>query len=1155
MEIIEKYLPLNTKEKVDELMKDLHANPEEMTKKEYTKIRCEINKPKIQIYFQQFKSEFNYKPKNDNKKTTVKVSPQASEEKTNKKNHKVTSTYTSFEQLEDIGIMLPKAILGDNKYIAGTYIEMAFHNFYLTMNHICRKAIGKDIVEEAKPNFGTNPFDFANESYVWNPLFKELNSPHPEVAAKVEELYNKHFPFLTAFREYIKNATSQEYKNYTSHDILERISKTMRILRNVCAHSEIKLSPNQIATFKDNEHFILRSLLNCYKGSKEIIKARFNYQSEQMRCTDNYNVYQRPDNSDCHFTTFGIVAFASLFLEKKYSKIMSDKLHCVKKKDESIICEMLSAYRTRLFIRPMSSEKDTDAIALDILNELQRCPKELFDMLKPENQKEFRKAVQVDDTCTESEVLMIRHTDRFSHLLMKYIDDTRIFKNIRFQVSLGRYFHEFYNKNCIDNAQRVRSLHKDITGFGRITEIEEKRKEIWKPIIREYEDIHQNTKNEASYITDHRAAYVVNGNRVGLMISDNEDDVAFMPNLLEADRSVMAPTCWMSEYELPAMAFLLHLTNADSTVEEVIKQTVVKYKKLFEDIRDGRLIPQNNKDTLKAILTTQYGINSTDDIPKKLYNYLLSESINIKEKFNKWAETLIKSMIESTDYKKTKIDKQLETIKDTRKNKIGKRNYVTIKPGNLAQFLAKDIMFFQTGEDKLTGLNFQVLQGLIAQYSDGNFERLKRAFIEAHLTGDGGNPIITRLCAEEKQPKNTIEFYKAYLDIRKAYLTECLNSNAYDQLPFLHANRKKWQERDTEFYKALAGRYLKDEYGMKEFSKPLELPRGMFDEHIRKALSDIDSMKQLAADKGKNTSYLIYAYFMHVEEDNCQPFYNYARNYSIFDDLFRDKNSNNKEYRTPADIYTLLNNKEENSISKLIEAQPKEEKKKLRAHLSILKNTETDLKRYKVQDMLLFLIAKNILMSERSGSDKKELDKAISNIKLMNIHNGDVLSQKIPFSITVKTKSGEEKEIYQADLKLKNYIQFYRFLSDRRIESLLSLTEEDSVDRKLLEEEFIKYDKHQPDVLKEVLDYEREYFNANGLKKNGSELYDFNDMVRESTEFKTKEKDTLVDIRNSFAHLTYPKKKNVKDAAKAELKNKATTVVETFNNIIKSTGE
>lgn len=134
----------------------------------------------------------------------------------------------------------------------------------------------------------------------------------------------------------------------------------------------------------------------------------------------------------------------------------------------------------------MESQSGRMALALDMLNELQKCPSELFETLSPKDRSRFRVEVDItnssennsSDNSEESQVLMMRFQDRFPRLALRYIDECNVFDKIRFQLSLGKYRYAFYDKMCIDSKEpdRVRSLQKDLNGFGRLQEIEEERK-------------------------------------------------------------------------------------------------------------------------------------------------------------------------------------------------------------------------------------------------------------------------------------------------------------------------------------------------------------------------------------------------------------------------------------------------------------------------------------------------------------------------------------------------------------------------------------------------------------------------------------------------------------------------------------------------------
>lgn len=158
-----------------------------------------------------------------------------------------------------------------------------------------------------------------------------------------------------------------------------------------------------------------------------------------------------------------------------------DKEHkeAMKKIDKKYGFEMLGVYCTKLPAAKYDVTTNNVALALDILNELSKCPDELYSLLSPQNQNRFRFLDEM-----YNEVFMCRKTDRFANLVMEYIDKNNLFERIRFQVSLGKYRYKFYNKTCIDGSNQVRSLQKDLNGFGRIDKMNEIRKTQRNNLIR-----------------------------------------------------------------------------------------------------------------------------------------------------------------------------------------------------------------------------------------------------------------------------------------------------------------------------------------------------------------------------------------------------------------------------------------------------------------------------------------------------------------------------------------------------------------------------------------------------------------------------------------------------------------------------------------------
>ena len=1173
--IIDKYMPLNDWNRIESLIGELRAIPGAMNCAVRRAVFENIKKAKLQIKFNDQYPESIFTDKNGSI-PIVGTAETNNPENGGNNECEQSNNYLSIDYL-------PRVTQEDKKSVYGTYFEMAFHNFFITLHHIYSLIFGEDIMEVAKSEYSqtqTDSFqdDFANKYTVWNPLFTKLRRAKAEQKERFEELAIKHFPFLKAL-----DALKGENR-VSKVDALERFSVVVRELRNIYLHYCIIPSDKQKKEYSDNISFIFDLMDLLFTGAKREVKARFALSDDQMSCADKYETNSDRSLRDIHgktvrivpkknfryhlykvgddakiITPFGLVFLASLFLEKKYAKILSDKAHVVRLNDKGVICEMISVYRIRLHINRLSISKSTDTLALDIINELQRCPKKVFELLPPVAQQRFRVK---PESSHDPEALIVRHNDRFVHLLLKYIDDAKLFEHIRFQVSLGRYFFRFYDKICIDTSseKRVRSICKDVHGFGRISEIEELRREKWKDILREYDEVHANTADEKPYITDHRANYLIGNNKVGIYLLKEGDEQCIMPELLPNGARNHAPTCWLSTYELPALAFLLHLYNADGArVEEIIEKQVAGYRRLFADVRDGSVAPVASVEELDELLKG-YGDMQACNLPRKMLDYLLIKDVNAHDLFRKWAEAELQQMIEQTDRLSQRIDDDTKAAANVKQNKFGKKSFVAVKPGKIADFLAHDIMLFQPctedNSNKLTGLNFRILQSVMAVYN-GDFDELSRVLRNAHIIGNATdemcNPIVMAVCRKSMEFGNIVDFYKAYLRERRIYLERCLRHGDFESLGFLHASQIRWQERSKEYYRALAARYLVDEYGGTESAKAIELPRGLFEPYIRKELSEMNAMKSLACNSDYNVSYLIYGYFKRVMSDDAQPFYDEKKCYRLFNVLYRKSPHDSPVYRNTAEIRDMLMQNSPNSIRKDIEsylsntiiADRAKEKERCTALLREMKKCETELKRYKIQDMLLFLIAKRILSDLPAAHDSAVQMQAISRIHLKDITDGNTLSEKISLSVKVVSKNGYIKKLTQHNLKLKNYSQFYAILSDRRLPSLLDLIRSNYINRNDIEAELDNYDKVHPEVMKAIIGFEKKHFDKHGFDDSGI-VPDLSSILAETTMPADKQYEVRK-IRNSFAHSHYPGY-HVANAGITELPKKAETIFNTLKS-------
>lgn len=568
-------------------------------------------------------------------------------------------------------------------------------------------------------------------------------------------------------------------------------------------------------------------------------------QGKKVRFVERKDFYYRirksapnpvsPDEEQTVLCDFGTLFFCSLFLSMEYEKKLVEALKLFElspyrgdKQKAGIIFGMMSHYRIRVPRgKVLDSEDDVNALALDILNELRRCPKELYDVLEEQGQEAF---IQYGTSLQEWDddiIRMIRHTDRFPQLVMKYIDSKKLFQDIRFQVRLGNFRFRFYDKHCVDGDTQVRNLQKEINGFGRIGEIECKRKELYGDKLQPsdyvstkleheqlYLDIRQfepDTADSLPYITDHKASYNIHANRIGLWWrKDKTGKDYYLPELHvkdgKADVTMPAPTAELSVRDFPAMMFYHYLlTNYRKdrydTIEQIIKYKTDGLRRFFTDVRDGKLMPydkatetqvsRQNKKDLKERIATDYGLVEAE-IPEKLWRYLFRQEYSSQERFRQSALAEAQRRYRQALSRKRHFEKDKAKLGTDLAIKYGKKGYHDVRHGKLAEYLAKSIMDWLPADaparKKLTGLNYSKLQAFLATYGteDGfavALAKLRRiaenaclvnfAPTEGEKTGISKqqlHPFLTKVL--EQKPVNIESLYLHYLNAEVAHFAQ-----------------------------------------------------------------------------------------------------------------------------------------------------------------------------------------------------------------------------------------------------------------------------------------------------------------------------------------------------------------------------------------------
>jgi len=989
----------------------------------------------------------------------------------------------------------------------------------------------------------------------------------------------------------------------------------------------------------DNDHFILDE-----KGRKKIGKNRdyyFSIVGESFihkedaqfiqKVFDGVQIFEA-DSKNNALSDFGLLYLCSCFISRHYARLFVDKAGLFTHspysrinngvlnqatKENNIILEMLSIYRIRMFKGNRLDIHDTKtSIALDMLNELNRCPMPLYEHLSPEGKMAFEDKVTRPNENTPDVSLRLRHTDRFPTLALKMIDATDILPKIRFQVQLGTYRFRFYEKDCIDGNRQLRCLSKEINGFGRLQDIEELRKRVWenttsgeqeenKIQVKEYVstlledeettlDLLQPLGDKPGnnpYITDHQASYNIHNNRIGLYWESTNpaknhylcgNGLTYLPTLnykvvdsggkilQKADIDQPSPLCSLSTYELGSLLFyhFIYKTYGGKklgmrTAEQII---IDKYNNL---IRFFKEIEAHGRSSFYA---TVPGKKTDEELQMKLDDYALSIS-EIPDKLRIYLRNMFVTYPSSTSSKLVgerlvKVYWRLQHFKEDRKkigdkdNKYAKKGYADIRHGQIARYLAESIVDWLPEAARartiLTGLNFNKLQAALAtfdgseghQFSDIQFLMRQAHLLSQECEGEGlaqvtieGHPFLNQII--DMNPQNIEVFYSRYLEHEKRHLTKFLEVEVYNKknnsykylpidnryiptgkevftfkddidlraIPFIHPNRDKWKKRNDVFCKQLAKRY----------QEHIELPDGLFTREVIKLLRLAPECEVMFDNGFKeedcNMSHLVNLYLERVLKDQSQSYYGlgdkrFYRSYRLFDILYGkvvrneqlpyylscdeimekigSKEGRNKVKKEIDSLVARMTNRDRGNCKTLEEAKKKKEDILVDAINQVKKNEKT-IRRFKTQDIILFLIAKQVLIqtdetiknNAQSQSEKFVADESkticlgstnpisyeqkedleskhrsgLARMRLADVFEGDSLN--IPLDQTyyhtiswiLKDSDGNEVKdakgsrikvvrtvrITQEDMSIKNYGRIFQILSDKRLDDLLKM--------------------------------------------------------------------------------------------------------------------
>lgn len=1109
--------------------------------------------------------------------------------------------------------------LNDDPQYFGGYLNMARLNVFNISNHIA-KEFGLSLLEEEghiKNSFLCNK---SNKKVNWNrvhsrarrflSILKVFDAESlPKEEQKILNWEGKDFALMSDTLKIVFGEL-QEFRNDYSHYYSTEKGTSRKI----------KVS-DQLAAFLETN----------FKRAIEYTKDRFRggLNEDDFALVGSKKVVRE----DLSITTEGLVFLASMFLEREYAFQFIGKITGLKgTQNNSFIAtrEVLMAYCLKLPHDRFQSDNTRQAFSLDLINELNRCPKELYNVITEEEKQQFRPKleeleiknlldnstnsiedidVEAYDEYIEALTKRIRHTNRFSDFALKFIDETDVFKKLRFQIDLGKLLVDEYDKPF--NGEAVeRKIIVNAKAFGKLNSFDAEDKTLG--MI----ENGQGSKKFEQFSPHYNTA----NNKIG--ISSKEHIAKLLPNSKgEAGKKLHQPLpeAFLSLKELPKIILLDYLQKGEAEklindfilvnnsklmnmpfIEEVKRQLPKDWNE-FKRRVDTKKQPAYTENALNYLLQRKQILNEVlaayqlndKQIPGRILDYWLNIE-DVEE--DRSVSDRIKSMKRDCMSRLKALAKFKE---DRNRNKIP-------KIGEMATFLAKDIVDMVVSEEKkqkITSFYYDKMQECLALFADP--ER-KQLFIhtvtnELNLNEAGGHPFLHKLNLQ--QIKYTSGFYEIYLQEKGHKMVQEKNFRTGKMVEvdkswmMLTFYKKEWNEKigkqltvvklpENKSNVPFSLRLLEEKtnytleqwlhnltYGKtrNDTNQPVNLPTNLFDEKLAGLL-------QLELDE-KQISYPPNAYYNELfkiwwksRNDGTQSFYKAEREYVIFDETISflpDSKAKFADYYQHALTATFQKKRKERiqkqkQDRRLPDIQFAQVEKTFKQTIA---ETEKEIRMVQEEDRTMLLMLENLM---ENGKDLKlkltEVDTLLNDATdIKQLVTGKLSFNDLGGIISDKTNPEISRTITVAR-KRKDYSMLRKFVFDRRLPELFEYFAESAIPIEVLKEELDAYNKAKQEIFDSVFELEQKiiaidaggihqlFVDKAGLPATGNIqhkpylIWLQNKGLIDSSTF------TFLNmVRNCFSHNQYPQKKTMELLIDSWEPNRfALTIAETYNQKIAS---
>ncbi len=1024
----------------------------------------------------------------------------------------------------------PKAVKPSNKrnlsqhpFFFGNYLNMARHNAFQIIKHLSDKY---RLDEADTPQDDGKLADAA----LLNLLKMERDRPD-EVRALVRDLMG-HFPFL-------KFLFGEDEQNLPNPDAVRKVlTQAFTLLnqfRNGYSHHIAKRQFNQGFPFEKIYSAGLERLIKRFYYYTDVHKTPLlhtDYAAANQLVPTDITDLSRPvprksgeNREGGAISELSVVYFTCLFLERKYAFEFLRRINGFENSEDLHHRAKMETY-TMFCCRLPQPKLESGDVMLDMLNELGRCPDDLYYSLAEEDRKKFVMKVQEADAGDEEggqEVVLKRHEDRFPYFALRYFDDIAELPTLRFHLQLGKVRKKEKYLKVMFNAERERVLQKPLRTFGRfmpfyqlyenINQDDREQKIIDKRFVAQFpaewkqqvpksnnwrlrNDFKKDeedkalgktpTEGDKIAIDQFSPQYNIRENSIGFKFVTGAEDRKLPP----LDQTDLQPDAIISVYELHSMFLYDHLHKKgwiETDTETYIQDFIKRLKQLMLDVKTGKFAPLKTppdytkneklpwvKDKIKTkelrteFKAVQNGMKTRRE--QLAADFKAQYNIPINAVPDALCEYLLayhppvysEQAIQKFKTQLKFVEQQLKAVAKSKAPKIGE----------MATWLAEDIVdlmpqHLHTAANGITQpqkINKDQFRILQASlaYFSINKEKIRNYFEELNL--DTGNTAQQHPFIKDIILDNC----RGILDFYEIYLgekQEWLNI----ALNFMAKNKRQPEAIDTQYGyilglpKPVPTQEANKRRQVKNYDKlPVLLPRGLFKDAISAAMQT-----QGYASKDNFTKLNTIFAFDKLLDADTQDFYLFKRSMKI-----TDKSKRKEGEAPPSVIYEqdAYFDKVQKGIQSLKARQAKNRDKKLnftdKNKLKDLKHDEDRILQRKQVLRYTQSTDRALWLMVKDRAKDKHLTIDFNNLNLA--HLDTVLTQEVAVSLNVSGITVKDT------LPIRRYGDFRRILKDRRLANLLKYApQSSSLDRAHIEEELRQYDIRREQFFETIYTFEK----------------------------------------------------------------------------------